>query len=118
MECTSKVLFHLFQNPVVCNQSNCLFIVSSIDFCKYTNLRKIIKNLYWNQKAAIRVENTTYCSPRIQRGVRQGCTLSPLRFNIYLEDIFKKVSSDNGNGNIVIHYVHSRMLPVKHSQNL
>ena len=38
----------------------------------------VISNLYWNQKAAIRVERylTEYTS--IQPGVRQGCMLYPL----------------------------------------
>ena len=38
---------------------------------------RIIKNMYWEQVAAMRVENDTSSFQRIKRGVRQGCVLSP-----------------------------------------
>lgn len=48
---------------------------------------RIIKNLYWNQTANIRVENSETDQIDICRGVRQGCILSPLLFNLYSEAI-------------------------------
>lgn len=51
----------------------------------------LIKNLYWEQSASIRLnnDNTTMSVP-IMRGVRQGCILSPLLFNLYSETVFEK----------------------------
>ena len=51
---------------------------------------RIITNLYWQQKAAIRIQGETSQYTSIERGVRQGCRLSPYLFNIYTEFIFRK----------------------------
>ena len=50
---------------------------------------RIIVNLYWNQSASVSLENDSTEEVRIRRGVRQGCVLSPLLFNIYYEYIFR-----------------------------
>lgn len=49
---------------------------------------RIIGNLYWNQSASVRVDGQLTEEVSILRGVRQGCVLSPLLFNIYSEKIF------------------------------
>ena len=51
---------------------------------------RMIQNLYWNQTASIKLEDGESDSFAIQRGVRQGCILSPKLFNLFAEDIFKQ----------------------------
>ena len=57
---------------------------------------RIIANLYWHQKAAIRIDNELSPFTSIQRGVRQGCVLSPYLFNIYTEFIFRESNELEG----------------------
>ncbi|KAI5708046.1 hypothetical protein M8J77_015361 [Diaphorina citri] len=59
---------------------------------------KIITNLYWNQSATIRVDGEQTEAIKIERGVRQGCILSPLLFNIYSEQIFKEALEEVDEG--------------------
>ena len=57
---------------------------------------RIIANLYWHQKAAIRIDDELSPFTEIQRGVRQGCVLSPYLFNIYTEFIFREAEELEG----------------------
>ncbi|KAL1458712.1 hypothetical protein WDU94_008838 [Cyamophila willieti] len=50
----------------------------------------LITNLYWNQTAVLRVDGELTEEVKIQRGVRQGCIISPILFNIYSEQIFRE----------------------------
>lgn len=50
----------------------------------YKELR-IIKELYWNQTATVKINNIETNKLKISKGVRQGCVLSPTLFNIYSE---------------------------------
>ena len=59
-----------------------------------TTERNIIKNLYWTQTAKIRINGKLTSLIEIKQGVRQGCILSPLLFNIYSEMIFQKAFYD------------------------
>ena len=61
---------------------------------------RIITNLYWHKKAAIRIEDQLSPLIPIKRGVRQGCVLSPYLFNIYTEFIFRESNDLKG---ITIH---------------
>ena len=38
---------------------------------------RIVRNIYWEQTAAMRVGNDLGAFQHIKRGVRQGCVLSP-----------------------------------------
>ena len=57
---------------------------------------RLIRNLYWKQKASVRVGDETSTSQEIQRGVRQGCVLSPELFNLYSEIIMRDVTDLEG----------------------
>jgi hypothetical protein len=56
---------------------------------------QLITNLYWDQTANIRCNGETTDQIPIQRGVRQGCVLSPSLFNIYTESIFNNNTDEN-----------------------
>ena len=51
---------------------------------------RIIRNLYWTQEAAIKIEASISNWTTIRRGVRQGCIISPLLFNFYTEHIMRE----------------------------
>lgn len=59
---------------------------------------RIIENLYWRQKAAVRLNGKLTEESQILRGVRQGCILSPLLFNIYSDKIFKRATQEQEMG--------------------
>ncbi|KAG1681055.1 DNA replication licensing factor MCM5 [Nymphon striatum] len=52
---------------------------------------RIIKNLYWNQTAAVKVGDELSEWKSIKRGVRQGCVMSPDLFNLYSEHILRQL---------------------------
>lgn len=52
--------------------------------------RKLIRHLYWNQYAVIRTKDGQSRRICIRRGVRQGCIISPVLFNLYSEYMMKE----------------------------
>ena len=65
---------------------------------------RIIRNLYWNQSAAVRIDGNYSAFKQIKRGVRQGCVMSPDLFNIYSETIFRELEDSPGikiNGEVI-----------------
>lgn len=62
---------------------------------------RIISNLYWNQTAFLRVNGKESRTIKIQRGVRQGCIMSPILFNLYSEQIFKEALDELDAGILV-----------------
>jgi hypothetical protein len=47
--------------------------------------RRLIINLYWKQQAAVRWDNEISRYVNIKSGIRQGCIISPILFNLYCE---------------------------------
>src|ERR1700729_3211669 len=47
--------------------------------------------MYWDQSAAVKIDNVVGEYQNIKRGVRQGCVLSPDLFSLYSENIMKNI---------------------------
>ncbi|GFR71049.1 endonuclease-reverse transcriptase [Elysia marginata] len=52
---------------------------------------RIVRNLYWDQTAATRIDDEISEYKPTKRGVRQGCVLPPDFFNIYSEMILRNI---------------------------
>ena len=57
---------------------------------------RIIRNLYWDQTAATRLDGVVSQFKPIKKGVRQGCVLSPDLFNIYSERVLYNIRDQDG----------------------
>src|SRR5438034_180842 len=57
---------------------------------------RLVRNLYWDQSAAIRYQNELGNFTHIRRDVRQGCVLSPDLFSSYSENIMRHLDGVGG----------------------
>ena len=57
---------------------------------------QIIENIYWEQTAAVKIENETCAFQDIKRGVRHGCVLSPDLFNLNSKTILRELEDMPG----------------------
>src|SRR6218665_2354902 len=58
------------------------------------HLIQLLKGLYEDQSAVIRIEFRDTDRFKIKKGVRQGCILSPFLFNLYAERIMRKAEME------------------------
>ena len=59
------------------------------------NILNFIKEIYKKTKCAVKSGNSRTDFFKFTKGVRQGCPISPILFNLYINDIFKMINSDN-----------------------
>ena len=57
---------------------------------------RVLRNLYWDQTAAVGVGGELSEYTNIKRGVRQGCVMSPDLFNLYSEVILRNLDGSEG----------------------
>ena len=58
------------------------------------HLVRLLENLYKDQEAAVRIDRETSEWFSVGKGVRQGCILSLYLFNVYTENIMRRVRHD------------------------
>ena len=58
------------------------------------HLNCLLRNLYAGQEATVRTRHGTTDWFQIEKGVRQGCILSPCLFNLYAEYIMRNARLD------------------------
>lgn len=58
------------------------------------DMKEILNHLYYNQKAAMKEGNEFFVEIAIESGVRQGCVLSPILFNMYSDEIMQETLED------------------------
>ena len=66
------------------------------------HLTCLLRNLYAGQEATVRTENGTTDWFQIEKGVCQGCILSPCLFNLYAKYIMQNARLDEAQAGIKI----------------
>ena len=66
------------------------------------HLTCLLRNLYAGQEATVRTGHGTTDWLQIGKGVRQGCILSPLLFNLYAENIMRNTGLEEAQAGIKI----------------
>ena len=66
------------------------------------HLTCLLRNLYADQEATVRIGHGTIDWFQVRKGVRQGCTLSPCLLNLYAEYILRNAGLDEAQVRIKI----------------
>ena len=69
---------------------------------KPDHLTCLLRNLYVDQEATVRTGHGTTDWFQIEKGVRQGCILSPCLFNLYAEYIMRNTGLEEAEAGIKI----------------
>ena len=59
-------------------------------YCVRGKLKEAVKSLYLRSEACVRIQGQNSDWFGVERGVGQGCTLSPWLFNLFLENIVRE----------------------------
>ena len=79
--------------------------------------RRLIINIYWRQHAAVRWDGEVSREVGVERGVRQGCVISPMLFKLESEFMIKETMKDvernkfNGINITDLRYADAAVLP-------
>ena len=77
---------------------------------------RFLTNLYWEQKAVVKIGDDRSDWIKIEKGVRQGCVLSPDLFSLYSQLVMDKMEQLDGikigdrNINNIIRYADDTVL--------
>ena len=90
------------------------------------HLTCLLRNLYEGQEATVRTLYGTTDWFKMEKGVQQGCLLSPCLFNLYAEHIMRSAGLDElqagikiaGRGIINLRYVDDTTLKAKSEEQL
>ena len=66
------------------------------------HLTRLLRNMYASQEASVRTRHGTLDWFQIQKGVHQGCMLSPCLFNLYAVYIMRNTGLEEGQAGIKI----------------
>ena len=70
----------------------------------------IIRSLHDGMQAGVRVGSTVTDNFEVQNGLRQGCTMAPVLFNVYFNTMVAWWRSQSGEAGVPILYQHGRKL--------
>ena len=59
--------------------------------CVKGRMWRVIKKMYESSKSAVLLEGEKSDTFKIERGVAQGCSLSPILFSVFINDLLKEV---------------------------
>ena len=73
-----------------------------VDFCGIIEHHSLLRNLYAGQEATVTIGNGTTDWFQIEKGLCQGCILSPCLFNLYAEYTMRNARLDEAQAGIKI----------------
>ena len=73
------------------------------------SLWNVVSDLYQKGRAHVRVNGCASESYHVQQGVAQGCSLSPLLYNIFMDDLLRSLHAAGGLNWLVSSSVRKRM---------
>ena len=78
------------------NWSKLMWILEQIGVDKID--RRLIRNLYLGRSVTVRIAGEQSGKCKLGRGIRQGCPLSPLLFNIYIQSLMNEALENSTDG--------------------